>query len=183
MAAKEEESDKNNRVKLKNITVREYLSLDYTFNYDTAFELIEPKNWFKGRFCRWEKLTFDQMTLVKRIMINPAIEDFGLLYRITYKTDFLQGSIIEFFQSKKWLDKKVIETLKMEEKLLSSVPDPKLIAAGIERLKKFGELNTKIDLAAQFGKTPTEIGEWKYTDVLLVKARNITMGEIQKAVK
>lgn len=171
-------------MKVRDITVRQYLELDYTFNYDTAFELIEPKNWFKGRFCRWEKLTFDQMTVVKSIMIKPRIEDFPLLYRVCYHDgDFLSGSVIEFFQSKKWLDNKVIEALSLEQKLLDSAPDPKLIAAGVDRLKKYGELNTKIDLAAQFGTTPEEVGRWKYTDVLLVKARNKDMSEIQKAIK
>ena len=170
-------------MKLKNIKIKDFVKLQYTFLYDQAFEFVEPVNSFSGAECNFDALTFDEVTLVKNIMQDPSIENMPMLYEILYKKDFMEGRIMDFFQSKKWIDNKILEIIDIEEKLLFDMPDPKMIAAGAANLERFGVLNTKIDLGVQFGKAPAEIGGWTYQDVLLIKARNIEMNRIQKNYK
>ncbi len=169
--------------KIKNIKVSSYLKLDYTFKYDMLFDLIPEKNEFNGSVCDFDSLTFDEVSLIKRILQEPDMDGIKMLYDICYNQDYTKGLIIDFFQSRKWIDKKIIEIIETESKLLFVSPDPKLIAAGVEDLSRYGVMNTKIDLGMQFGKSPKEIGEWKYNDVLVIQARNNMMRQIEKKYK
>lgn len=171
-------------MKVKDITIGKYLSLKYTFQYDIVFDMIEAENRFNGHRCFFDSLTFDEVSVIRRTFIAPTIEDLKFVFRICYgERDFFDCSIIDFFRAKKFLDDKIVEITKLETKLIQSIPDPKVVAAGLDRLNKYGEMNTKIDLGAQFGKSPEEIGRWKYIDVLFIRARNNDINEIQKAIK
>ena len=56
-----------------------------------------------------------------------------------------------FFKAKKYIDKKIIETVKRERAMLASQVDSRMIAAGSGNLAKFGTLNAKIRIGEMFG--------------------------------
>jgi len=51
---------------------------------------------------------------------------------------------------------------------------------GYKRLKPFSIILIKIKLAEQFGKTPEEIGNWKYSQVVNILASNNIISQIEK---
>lgn len=168
-------------MEVKNIAIKKYLELDYKFSYDLIFEHIPPENLFNGKICNEKNLTFDEVTVIKKLSANPTIDAMTLLYKVCYEEEnFLKCKVIDFFKSKKWLDNMIIALVEREKIMLFSNPDERQIRAGSEKLKKFGTLNTKIKIGQMFGLPPREIGAWKYVDVLHIEAWNVTTGEIQK---
>jgi hypothetical protein len=165
---------------IKNITIKEYFTLSNTLVYDSVFEFLKPTNEFRGKRCNFKSLSFDEVSVLKKIIGNPTIDNLRLIYKILYKEWFDGGNVIEFMQSYKWILDKIKEVGERENKLLKSDTDYKLVQAGINNLNKFGILNTKINLAERFGVTPKEIGQWKYIDVLHIQSHGITTQQIQK---
>lgn len=156
---------------IKKIKIKDYFKLDYKFLYDLAEDLTPPKNLFNDKVCEFMKLTFDEMEWVKNIVIEPTIENIKDLYEICYnETNFLNCRLLDYFQSKKWIDKQIIELVKTEKKLLYIIPNPKKLAAGADNLKMFKSLNTKNAFGAMYGFRPKEIGKWKYEEVLYLQA-------------
>lgn len=168
-------------LKIKNIPIAEFVQKEDIFFYNLVQKEIKAKNLFNKKVCKWSDLTFDEMTVVIKIVENPSIESLESLFRICYKEkDFLTCGIIDFFQAKKYIDKMILETVKRERLMTASNPDPRMISAGSDNLKKFGTLNTKIRIAEMFGFRPSKIGSWKYTEVLHIMAHNVTSDMIRQ---
>jgi len=166
-------------MKIKNIKIEDYYKLTNTTIYDVVFEFLEPVNSFKNSICDFDKLTFNQVSVFKKLINSPTFENLRFIYSELYNQWFDNGNVIEFMQSYKWMLNKLKEVLDREKKMLFSVPDPKLIQAGINTLDKYGVWNTYINLAEQFNLNPREIGNWRYLDVLLIQARNKDVKEIR----
>ena len=168
-------------MKIKNIKIKDYLKLQYRFKYDIVEKYVKPKNLFNGKECKFNDLTFDEVTLIKKIVSKPTYEKIPILFEICYnENNFVNCKIIDYFQARKWIDKKVIELIELQNKMIVSIPDPKLIAAGVNNLERFAEENTKIDLGEQFSVPPFEIGTWKHTLVLLYQSRNSILNQVHK---
>ena len=84
--------------------------------------------------------------------------------------------IIDFYQWQKYVVEELNVRTKREAQL--EITDPRLKQAGAERLNIFGELNTKIALAEQFGTTPQEVGGWNYDFVVNILLFNKVRAEI-----
>ena len=175
-------------MKTKNITVKKYLSLDNTSSIDLYYNLIKPKNVIKGHEATFNGLTFNEVSVIKRYANKTNIESLQIIIDIFYnfddnsKINLLECSIYELFQFRKWLSNELLK-IYTNEKKLESTPNVKLIAANVDRLNQFGELNTKIDLGEQFGFRPKDIGQWLYVEVFQIMHRNKVKGDIQKDIK
>ena len=168
-------------IKLKNISVKDYLALKYKFTYEQAYEFIEPKNLINGKECNINELLFEEVAAIKMLYSNSNIDKVKMLFSICYKEkNVLTCGVLEFFQSKKWLDIEIDALLKREKAMLNRPADPKMLAAGVQNLNKFGIANTTVSLGAQFGCEPRKVLRWKYVDVLIIQAINVTTGEIQR---
>jgi len=78
---------------------------------------------------------------------------------------------------KDWL----LRILDLEQKQLSAEPDEKLLRLNAaERLKGVSHLLTKIRLAEQFGKLPSDIGKMKYSQVFTILVANKRQADLQK---
>lgn len=170
---------------IPNITIREWLALEYSFKYDLANDLVKAENRFNKKVCEFEQLTFDQVSLFKKLMLNPTVEGLPVIYEICYnEKSFFKCKVIDLFKSKKWLDDKFMQVIKREENWLSSTPDEKTLRAKdeVERLNQSGEWCPKISIAEQFGFKPKEIGAWLYIDVMRIQRRNTALNEVNRKI-
>lgn len=170
-------------MQIKNITVQQYLSLNDSTLYDSIIPFIKEKNLFKGSKFNVSSLTYDDVAILRKLLSNINSDSLGKVYSICYKEYVFSGLFNEYVESFKYITQQIKQLNEREEKLLKGTTDVKLISAGIDKLKKFGTLNTKIDLAQQFCKSPNEIGKWKYHDVLVLQVYNQTVKSIQKNIK
>ena len=78
----------------------------------------------------------------------------------------------------------IIDELKfwneMEHKHLSSDPDFDMLAAGINDLNIFGDLNTTDSIAVKYGITPWEVECWSYQKVFDLQLKSKKESEFQK---
>ena len=164
-------------MKITNIKIKDFIIKKDVYFYSLVQKEVKEDNLFNGKICNWGELTYDEVAVIEKIYKNEemTIEQLTILFKICYKEDdFLNCWVIDFFKAKKWIDKKIIETVKRERAMLASQMDSRMIAAGSGNLAKFGTLNAKIRLGEMFGFRPSEVGAWKYTEVLFILAHNTT---------
>ena len=176
---------------INNISIIEYLSLEDPSEYDIFLKSIIAENKLCGKICQTNKITFDEVEVLKKTFNAPGPEDlkdiFILLYGIrgdmkrSDSEEFYSESIFQLFRVinyfKKWLkeiDKKEREWLSNESNDVLTMLD-----AG-KRLIPFNHLLTKIDVAERFSKTPDEIGIWTYGRVFTIIVAIKVRSDIQK---
>ena len=170
-------------LKIKNISISEFLQKEDPFYYDLLRKEIPAENLFNKKVCSWKDLTFDEMSVIEKISSKKdlTVSDLEVLFGVCYKEEnFLTCGIMDFFRAKKYIDKKIIEVVRRKNAMLAGPTDAKLARAGAENLTKFGTLNTKITIGKMFGFRPSVIGTWKYTEVLFIQAHNVTTDLIQR---
>lgn len=176
---------------MKNISLRDYFLLEDSSEYDNFIEIIKPENRLCNKVFDSNKLTFNEFRTIISIFNSPNPSDlmdlFIHLYRIkgsfqiSAKDELLNESVFQFFRALRYLKIFVDSKLKLEEKLLYSEPDTKMLEINAyKRMEPFSTMLTKIKLAEQFGKTPEEIGNWKYTQVINILASNNVLSQINK---
>lgn len=128
-------------------------------------------------------LTFGEVATLKNNLAKPTFESlyecFQIVFKVKLKT-YVNQSVVDYFYAMNWLKNSVRELMEREAKTLSSDIDPLLDAAGIKRLVKFGELNTLKAIGQQFGKSPREIEDWKYSLVFSLMLHDKVSSEVQK---
>ncbi len=170
---------------IPNITIEQWLGLDYSFKYDLAIDLVKAENKFNKKVCEFDRLTFDQVSLFKKLMVKPSMGDLSMIYQLCYgEQKFFKCKVFDLFKSKKWLDDKFIRVIKREENWLSSTPDEKTLRAKeeVDRLNQSGEWCIKVSLAEQFGFNPREIGGWPYILVMRIQRRNTALNEVKRKI-
>jgi len=176
---------------MQNISLREYFSLNDTFDYDHYMPIIKPENKLCGKVFNHNKLTFNEFHTIISIFndANPSelLDLFIHLYRIkgsfeiSAKDELLNESVFQFFKALRHLKLFMDSKMKLEEKLLYSEPDTRMLEINAyKRMQPFSTMLTKIKLAEQFGKTPEEIGNLKYTQVINILASNNIVSQINK---
>ena len=174
---------------INNITIKEYFELKDSSEYDIFIDTLQPNNVFNGKRCNLSKLTFDEVEVIKKIFLNPTIENIKDLFielfrlgtiEVSAINEFLNTSIFDLFRSKKYIQEWLTNLIETENKQLAGIPDDKLVMINAaERLKAVSHLLTKIKLAEQFGKSPSEIGNWKYITVFTILIANKINNDIQ----
>lgn len=170
-------------MQINNITIREYISLPEGNEYDVYMDILKPVNFFCGRKCVVNKLSFDEVNTMGSILDNPNLQDvkdlFVSFFRVKgdiYESEdnvFFNESVFTFFKARLFLYDLLKGIRKKEKNMLGGDEDYKMIAirAG-ERLAPYSSLLTKIQLGEQFGFRPKEIGGWRYTEVLHMLSAN-----------
>ncbi|HSW67676.1 MAG TPA: hypothetical protein VLH16_03765 [Bacteroidales bacterium] len=169
--------------KVDNITVDEFFKAGASEGHQLLFEWLNGKNEFNGASADLEALTFAEVSTIKQILNDPTIEGYISLYEICYKQTpeaFLQGKIIEFAQSNRYILDYVKNLTDTEARLLVCEPDPKWEQAGGGQMNMFGDLTAMIQIGEQFGLPPREVGNWKYSDVFAVMYFNLILSGVQK---
>jgi len=176
---------------MQNISLGEYFSLKDTSEYDIYASIIKPKNELCGNVFSHNKLTFNEFHTIISIFnesnSSELLDLFIHLYRIkgsfeiSAKQQLLNESVFQFFRALRHVKLFMESKLKLEEKLLYSEPDTKMLEINAyKRMQPFSTMLTKIKLAEQFGQTPEEIGNWKYTQVINILASNNIVSQINK---
>lgn len=176
---------------IKNITVKEYLDLEDSSEYDVFIDNLKGINSFSNKKCYLDKLTFDEVEYLKKFLSNsPDLEDLIVLfselfnlgsYRQSAKDEFLNASIFDLFKSKKYIQDYIITIIEREIKVLSGEPDNKLIMINAsERMQPFSHVMSKMRLAEQFSTTPDTVGKWKYNKVFGYLVANKVNNDIQR---
>ena len=175
---------------IDNISVLEYFQLEDTSDYDIFIETINAKNIFNGHRFDKSKLTFDEVEILKGILQNPNLDNIKemfieLFHLGNYKTsadnEFNNTSVFDLFRAKKYIQDYIVKIVDTENKVLAGVPDDKLIMINAgEKLKAVSHLLTKMRLAEQFSKAPSEIGNLKYNTVFSYMLANKLSNDVQR---
>lgn len=175
---------------IDNISVKEYFNLQDTSKYDIFIDTINPINLYSGKRFDTNKLTFDEVEVIKKILNDPTldsvkdmfIELFKLgSYEVSAAAEFYSTSIFDLFRAKKYLQDYIIKLVETENKVLAGIPDDKLLMINAaERLKVVNHLLTKMRLAEQFSTSPNEIGKWRYTTVFPIMLANKLNNDVQR---
>lgn len=164
---------------IKNISISEYLALGDSMQYDIFVNVLNPKNFFCGREANYNKLTFDEVQVIKSILNRPNSQDIKDLFVMLYDIRatrfrsgakiFLSQSVFSLFAAKRYLDDFIIQLSNREAKHLTGEPDEKAdrVNAG-KRLAPFNHQLTKIRLGKDYGLDPDVIGRWKYSKVFAI---------------
>jgi hypothetical protein len=175
---------------IENISVLEYFQLEDTTDYDIFIETINAKNIFNGHRFDKSKLTFDEVEILKGILQNPTMDNIKEMfielfhlgnYDTSADNEFNNTSVFDLFRAKKYIQDYIVKIVDTENKVLAGVPDDKLIMINAgEKLKAVSHLLTKMRLAEQFGKSPNEIGNWKYNTVFSIMLANKLSNDVQR---
>ena len=176
---------------LNNISIKEYFSLQDSSAYDVFLDILKPKNLFCGKRFDTSKMTYDEYLTIISILNKPNLLNVKDLFvhlwrikgsiKISAEEMFFNESVFVLFSAKRFLKEFIEHKIKLENKILYSEPDIKMleIKAG-ERLKPFQTMITKINIGKQFGINPYEVGKWKYSEVLNILATNNALNQVQR---
>lgn len=177
---------------IENISIKEYLQLKDTSSYDIFIGILNPRNSFAGRTYNVNALTYNEVEIIKSIITKETqLEDikellihlYNIRGNINESPDdiFFKASVFDLFKATAFLEEFVKTAYEREKKLLSSVPDDKMlmINAG-ERVKPVSSLLTKMTIAKDYGVTPREVGEWSYLEVFNIQVVNKIVDDLQK---
>ena len=174
---------------IDNITVKEYLQLVDTSDYDIFIDTLEPINSFNGHTTNVHALSFDNVKIVKDIFLSPSIDNIKDMfidlfklgsYEVSAENEYYNTSIFDLFKAKKFIQDWIVSVIERENKVLAGIPDEKLIMLNAgERLKAVSHLLTKMKLAEQLNMTPSEIGHTKYMIVFSWMYANKQNNDIQ----
>lgn len=170
---------------LTNISVQEFFQVDEA----TAIKYVELQSIMKSKptFLKYKakklgSLSFGNVAQLKRYIANPTYESLLEAFKMVYgvrQNQYLNADVVSFFYALNHIRESIIEINK-REKQLQSEPDADLQNAGVERLQRFGEMGTLINLGKQYSKSPSEIEEWKYNLVYAILLYDKVHGEIKK---
>ena len=175
------------------ISIKDYFLLDDRSEYDMFIESIKPENRLCGKVCNMTNITFDEVEVIKKMLIDPSANDLAELFTEMYhikgsqkesgKDIYYKESIFQLFRVlnhfRDWME----ALLKKEIEWLSGEPSEALqmIGAG-KRLAHVNHILTKIDIAEMFATTPDDIGKWKYGKVFGIMVALKLRNEIQKEI-
>ncbi len=175
---------------IENISIKEYFELLDSSEYDIFVDTLTPNNVFNGKRFDVTKFTFDDVKIVQGILNNATIDNIKDLYIQLFKlgsydvnanVEFYNTSIFDLFRTKKYINDYIIKLINTESKVLSGIPDPKMMRVNAgEKLKVVSHLLTKMRLAEQFNTSPDEIGKWKYTTVFPILLANKLNNDVQR---
>jgi len=176
---------------IEDITIREYFSRQNTDNYDVFLDILKPKNKFKGRVCKVNSLTFDEVEVIKRIFDKPTLEDIKDMFqtcyglRDTYTTyaddDFYNTSIFDLFRAKRFLQNYITKIIKKENVHLYTGGDEKMMQVNAsKRLAPWNHQLVKNILGQKYSCKPKEIGRWTYNEVFAIRASSKVYEDINR---
>lgn len=177
---------------INDISIIEYLQLEDSSSYDIFIDILNPVNRFAGRTFNPNRLTFNEVEIIKSVFSgNAELEDIKELFIHLYKIKgtmresadeiFFKTSVFDLFKAKAFLSEFILSILERERDWLSSPPDDKMLMLNAgERIKPFNSLLTKMTIAKDFNCTPREVGEWSHLEVFNIQVVNKVFNDLQK---
>ena len=176
---------------INNINIREYLTMQDTAKYDIFSDCLNPVNMFNGNKCNTNKLTFDEVQVIKQILKQPNEESIKELiqelydvkgsFEVSKDSEYYGASIFDLFRCTTFLVEYIKGIIEKENNWFSGVADDKmLIINANERIAPFSHLLTKMNLAEQFSTTDATIGSWKYNKVFTILQANKVNNDLKK---
>ena len=171
-------------MKIQDIKLANYNKLQNTYVYDIWIDYIQPRPYLQGIKSKDKQdLTFDEVSFLKKYLQKFDFQNFEMFIKIFFH-NFEQIKITDlyFFDFVAWYKFVIneIESIIEIENTINYDADPIMKVAGIDKLERFGELNTKIQLGEQFGKLPNEIGQMLWADVVTILMYNAEKSAIEK---
>lgn len=154
--------------KIQNIQLKRLNTLE-TSQYDDyrkVLQYLKPKPVIKGRKAKdIMQLTFNEVELIKTALkdpqVNNLIDIFYIIFGINRKK-LLNCKLVEFFHAYNYVIREINSIVEKEMIALKFEVDPLMNQAGLERLNRFGVLNTLDSLAMRYGTHPDKVKEWQY---------------------
>lgn len=158
---------------------------------DTDFQFI-IKNGKRTSFCNgteFESLCYNSYKFVKETA--PELIRVGNFEKLIFEcfndrkfhifeTDIQYFDYNECLSFVLWIIDDLKYWSEMEIKHLNSEPDIDMMAAGINELNIFGDLNTLDMIAVKYGVLPWEVKEWSYQNVFDIQLKSVKEAKFQK---
>lgn len=167
---------------MKNITLKEFYKLPIIkqIEYTTVLQHLKAKEHFK---INLSVLTYNEVKSVLKQLrsSNPDVE---LIFKTSFKiskTDFLNLSIQNYFELKKYIEEFFVNLANREIKLLESInADVGLWeVAGGQKLNEFSDILPLSQLAKIYGGYPFEYGEKSYLEIIYLLRMNNVQGQVE----
>ncbi len=176
---------------IEDITIKEYLSLVDSSQYDIFIDTLDAVNRFASKCAMFSHLTYDQVEVMKQVFDAPNVNDlkdvFCLCYNLrgdmTQSADdqFYSTSVFDLFRAKRYMQEYITSLVEREAKVFSGTPsDASIQVNEAKRLAPFNHSLSKIRLAEQFGVAPQKVGKWNYNYVFALLATNKIYNDIQR---
>ena len=168
---------------LENIKVDAFFKLQDADKFAMYFNTLKANNLFRGVSLDEQTLTYSNILVLKESYSQSTITDYFTIYEICYNQtpiSFLNGSILEFIQTNRYILNLLKTITEREQKMLESESDVKWSQAGGERMDIFGGKAIMIQLGEQFNKSPREIGDWLYSEVFMIQLYNSRLNSVMK---
>ena len=176
---------------IDNISIIQYLNLEDSSSYDIFIDCLNPVNSFNGKQCNINKLTFDEVQVIKQILRHPNEETIKELIQELYNvkgsfvlsrdTEYYSASIFDLFKCITFLSDFVKSVIEKENNWFGGVDDDKMLMINAsKRIAPFSHLLTKMNLAEQFSTTDSKVGGWKYNKVFALLQANKVNNDLKK---
>lgn len=170
---------------MKNITLKQYISLADTLQYDSILEHLSPQNSFGGSQMDINTMPYANVKYCIRLL--PKVNSWhGIqqLFEICYGTnekDFKKARITDYFAAKKFLLNELERIITAENKLLhTQTTDGHLWQmAGADRLKPYSDTLPLVQLGKLLGQYPFDLGRKPYSEIFSLLAQTKTQNEVE----
>jgi hypothetical protein len=172
---------------IKNIKLKELgtLSQSEIEEYTKILKLLRPKAQLGFRKAKnLFEMTFAEVELMRRNVANPngIHKAVALLFDCPEKliTDY---RLVQFYHALNHLISQLEHLQNLEKINLRSPVKPEMKNAGVDKLDKFGALNTLDALAKEYSTNPMEVEQWKYGLIYSLMWKRKTEAEIDNNLR
>lgn len=175
---------------IQNLTVSQLFALEHSEfeRYCQIFEHARPKDHIKAwplylsdpwQAASFGDLTFGDVETIKHTFSKDLFGVFRIVFGIEQR-DLMRVRVRDFFPALNWIKKELSELVKRERDFLEGSQDPDWKNAGGDRLNVFKSMNVLIAFGKEYGQTPQEVEQWKYSFVFTLLYHSRITGEVQK---
>lgn len=171
---------------MKNITLKHYISLPDTADYDIILEHLNPKNIFGGNQMNIDAMPYANVKYCMRLLQkitnwNDIQALFEICFDITEK-EFFNVNISEFFAARKFLIEEFKSVTETENRMFSSVDTDSHLwkMAGSDKLKAYTDTLPLIHLGKLFGQYPFDLGRKPYSEIFSLLIQLKVHNEVEK---
>lgn len=124
-------------------------------------------------------MSFKDVQFIKDTLEQPKEMDMLKIIEMVFGFKaFKTLTLLDFYKAYNYIVEQIKDIVEAE-KMLSSTPNEKLIAAGIEKMSIFGALNILDDIAKRYAQPPMEVELWSYNWIFSLSLKMKYENDIQ----
>ena len=168
-----------------NITLKHYIGLKDTSQYDALLTHLNPKNNFGGRQMNISQMPYANVKYCIRLL--PKInswEGIQQLFEICFDVSakaFLNTRITHYFAARKFMLSEFERVISTENKLLATQSTDGHLwqMAGADKLKPYTDTLPLLQLGKLLGQYPFDLGRKPYSEIFNLLVQTKTQNEVE----